>query len=186
MAFSVDFSIPGKYFLKETESGAESSRTCVFWRQNGEELFFRFECKEEFFYPKHYGYNEPLYEGDIVELMITLGSKNRYLETETNFNGADYCVIIENKDGEGDIEIFPLEKNLVKSKVETLVDGWACDIILDIKELKKIGLGKDVFFNAHRQDFDENGILRLYSLNPTLCRTFHRISAFLRAEIKEV
>ena len=67
MAFSVDFSIPGRYCLKETESGAESSRTCVFCRQNGEELFFRFECKENYFYPKHYAYNEPLYEGDIVE-----------------------------------------------------------------------------------------------------------------------
>lgn len=60
-----------------------------------------------------------------------------------------------------------------------------CDIIIPIKELKALGAVEDsIYFNAHRQDFDENGNLRLYSLSPAFSETFHVTDAFLKAEIK--
>ena len=174
-----------KFFLKDTRTGSPSEKTSFRAEESDGDFRFRFECKENYFCPKHFNYNDPLYDGDIVELMITLGDKRRYLEIECNYNNADYCVIIDNRDGEGDIIITPLEENVIKSRVETLADGWACDIILSVKELKKLGFGNPFYFNAHRQDYDETGYLNLYSLSPTFCDKFHKTTAFLRAEIKE-
>lgn len=171
--------------FRDTRTGEESDKTTFFVRREGDRLKFRFCCREDYFCPRHFGYNEPLYDGDIVELMITLGDKSRYLEIESNQNGADYCVIIDNRDGEGEITITPIEKNLVESRVEILADGWSCDIILNISDLKKIGFVTPFFFNAHRQDYDRDGYLNLYSLRPTFCDTFHKISAFAAVRIKE-
>lgn len=173
-----------KFYLKDTRTGEENYRTAIIFYRDKENMYFRFECREEFFYPKHFNYNDPLYEGDIAELMISLGDKNTYLETETNFNGADYCVLIENKDGRGDISITKLTKKLFKSHVQTLEDGWACDIIVNMDELKKIGFADRFYFNVHRQDFDENGNLHLYSLSPTYCDTFHVTERFIEGRIK--
>lgn len=173
------------FFLKNTRTGKPSERT-LFRAEERDGVFrFRFECKENFFYPRYFNYNEPLYDGDIVELMITLGDKRRYLEIECNYNNADYCVLINNCDGEGDIVITPLDENVIKSRVEKLADGWACEIMLSVKELKKLGFSNPFYFNAHRQDYDETGYLNLYSLSPTFCDKFHKTTAFLRAEIED-
>jgi len=185
MDSSIEFTAePKVFYLKNSRTGEVSDKTVFKASFDGENFLFRFECKEDYFYPKYTEYNDPLYEGDIVELMITLGEKNYYLETETNFNGADYCVKIRNRDSKGDIEIEKIDENFIKSCVKTVKNGWVCDIIISERNLKKLGFKEKFFINAHRQDFDESGKLNLYSLSPALSETFHVTDAFLSAEIR--
>lgn len=111
--FFID-SVARDYPFYNSVNGEKSDKTLFGVRFDGKNLIFRFDCEEEFFCPKYYGYNEPLYEGDIVELMISLGDKNRYLEVEVNQNNANYCVIIINADGKGKISIEKLKKKYYK------------------------------------------------------------------------
>lgn len=122
-------------YLKECQSGGEAKLKTFFkCYEKGESLFFDFESQQDFPCPKHAEYNKPLYEGDTVEVFLTLDSPNRYLEIEVNQLGAEYCVIIENKDGEGDIIIKKLEKSLFTHKNEFGGDIWACQIKIDKKK----------------------------------------------------
>lgn len=110
-----------------------------------------------------------------------MGRDDRYLEVEVNQNNAQYCAIIENKDGKGDITIDLLSKNPVKSAVIVSDKTWICDIMIPMEELTALGFDKsDARFNAHRQDFAEDGTLRLSSLSPGYAETFHIADAFLK------
>ena len=80
MDFSQDKTFPVgrtfvKHFLSDSRSGTKSNRTKFYVSYDEENLYFRFDCREEFFRPEHNEFNAPLYEGDIVELMLTLGEK---------------------------------------------------------------------------------------------------------------
>lgn len=164
----------------ESAGGKASDKTVFKTFLDDKNWYFTFECEENFFYPKHANFNDKLFEGDIVELMITLGDKNRYLEVEVNQNNAAYLAIIDNLDGEGKINIKFLDKNFIFSSVKLAINKWFCDIIIPFERLEELGFDKkSAFFNAHRQDFDESGNLNLYSLSPTMSRTFHKIDAFL-------
>lgn len=168
-------------FLSDSRTGEKSNRTKFYASYDEENLYFRFDCKEEFFRPEHKEFNAPLYEGDIVELMLTLGDKNNYLEVEVNQNNALYLALITNSDGKGDISINLSEENFIKSAVSVNQTGWTCDIIIPTEKLTEKGWkAENAFFNAHRQDFDEKGYLDLYSLNSPLSDTFHVTDAFLQ------
>lgn len=186
MDFSQDKTFPVgrtfvKHFLSDSRSGTKSNRTKFYVSYDEENLYFRFDCREEFFRPVHKEFNAPLYEGDIVELMLTLGEKNKYLEVEVNQNNALYLALITNSDGKGDISIKLFGENFIKSAISVNQTGWTCDIIIPIEKLTEKGWeAENAFFNAHRQDFDEKGYLNLYSLNPPLSDTFHVTDAFLQ------
>ncbi len=169
-----------QYSFCNSVDGSESGKTAFYTSCDQDNWYFTFECEENFFSPKYFNYNEPLYEGDIAELMITLGDKNRYLEVEVNQNNASYCAVIDNLDGQGNININFLDKNIIKSRIKLAINKWICDIIIPFGKLKELGFDEnDVYFNAHRQDYDENGALNLYSLNPALSHTFHKPDAFM-------
>lgn len=171
-----------RMYLKDTHNGEESSTTRFSTGFDDLYWYFRFECVEDNFCPKHSEYNRPLYEGDIVEVLITLEEKNRYLEIEVNQNNANYCAIIDNKDGFKEITINLLTENPIKSTVNIMKNKWTCDILIALDKLYELGLNPTkTFLNAHRQDFDKDGNLRLYSLSPTYSDTFHRTDAFVKA-----
>jgi hypothetical protein len=173
--------IPNYLNLVDTTTGEIKDDTFFAFKHNKEKVFFYFKCERVYNNSKHNSYNAPLYEGDIVELMLTLGSDNHYLEIEINEHNAQYLVVIENADGKGEITIRYLPSSIATSKVKVLDDNWAMyEIIMDKEELKNLGMTETVKFNAHRQIFDDDNVLHLRSLNPTYSHTFHDIDAFIK------
>lgn len=174
-------------FLKnmtECREGIAPDATLCTVTKAEDTLIFDFSVTDDFLCSKHGGYNDPLYEGDIVEVLITLGEKNRYLEIEVNPDGAQYCVVIENSDGKGDISITKLPAPIFASAVERTDDGWDCEIALPLNELISLGFSeKNCYFNMLRQSFDRDGRLNLYCLFPTLSSSFHVTDAFQKLEI---
>lgn len=165
--------------LKECETGKTAElRTEFSCFEDEEYLYFNFHCEQDFPCPKHTEYNKPLYEGDIVEVLLTLNYKNRYLEIEVNQNNAKYCVIIDNIDGEGDIIITKIDICPFIAENKIINEEWKCSITIPKEELIKIGWTENSLINAHRQDFDKRGKLNLYSLYPTFSRSFHKTIAF--------
>lgn len=175
-----------EYHLADTTSCRDDDKTVFLCKADKTALYFRFECEESYFYPKYREYNAPLYEGDIVELMITLGRLNYYLEVEVNYYNAAYCVLVNNRDGEGDFALEKLSQNIITSCVTNIPNGWACDIIIAKDELRKIGWSEDnCYFNAHRQSFNQAQELALYSLSPNGTKSFHKPKSFILMDLKE-
>lgn len=168
--------------LKECRGGGHArlnTRVGVF--EDAANLYFVFDGEQDFPYHKHWEYNAPLYEGDIYEVLLTLSGKNRYLEIEVNGNNAAYCVIIDNKDGEGDIVITKLDRCVFEAVSRLDPSRWTAEIKLPKDELRKLGRhAGPCMFNMHRQDFDADGVLNLYSLYPTFSGSFHKTASFGR------
>ncbi len=144
-----------------------------------ESITVDFRLEEDCPNPKHHGYNEPLHEGDIVEILLTLGDKKKYLEIEVNLNGALYAAVITNRDGEGDILIDFLPSHEVTYST-SIADGiWSTRIELPISWLKTLGFRNNECWNLLREDYDDDGNMRLSCISPTYARSFHKIKAFL-------
>lgn len=167
-------------FLKECRMGGQADlKTHVECSEDDKNLYFVFDGEQREPCHKHFEYNAPLYEGDIFEVLLTLDSAKRYLEIETNGNNAQYCVIIENKDGEGDIIIKKLDKCIFTSVTDIRSDSWQAKITLPKEQLRKLGWQKESCrINLHRQNFDGKGNLNLYSFFPTYSGSFHKINSF--------
>lgn len=167
-------------FLKECRKGGQADlQTYVVCSEDEKNLYFEFDGEQAAPFHKYCEYNAPLYEGDIFEVLLTLDRPDRYLEIETNGNNAKYCVIIENKDGEGDIIITKPDRRIFDSTTETQSDKWRTRITLAKAELHKLGWKKEECrINLHRQDFDSKGNLNLYSFFPTLSGSFHKTKSF--------
>lgn len=173
---------PQFFNLCNSESGESRDDTYFSFNHDKEKLYFCFKVHRMFKKSVHKEYNAPLYEGDIVELMLTLDSDNSYLEIEVNEFNTQYCVLIHNKDGKGDITISYLPESVIESEVEIIDDNFAQYFITVKKDdLRKLGWNGILKFNAHRQIFDDEGYLHLRSLNPIFGKTFHNTDAFIKA-----
>lgn len=126
-------------------------------------------------------YNDKLYEGDTVEIFITLGKRNKYLELEVNPDGVQYTSVVENNDSS--FNITYLVKSPFSSYVKRQADHWRCVMNIPITNLQELGFIKEnAYFNLFRQDYDGEQ-LNLYALNPTYKETFHDVNSFLKLEI---
>lgn len=174
-------------FLKECRKGGKADlQTYAVCEEDKNNLYFRFDGEQVFARHRHTEYNAPLYEGDIYEVLLTLGEPKRYLEIEVNGNNARYCVIIDNKDGEGDIIIEKLPECVFESRTQTCPDRWCTEITLPKQKLIELGWKKEECrINLHRQDFDKEDNLRLYSFFPTFSDSFHKTSSFGRLYNRE-
>ena len=125
-------------------------------------------------------YNDKLYEGDTVEIFLTLGRKNRYLELEVNPDGVKYAGIVTN---DGGINVEYLNECPFSAKTDRIEKGWQTEMIIPLKNLYPLGFKKEnAYFNLYRQDFQGEN-LYLYALNPTLKDTFHYVESFIKLEI---
>lgn len=175
-----------RYDLVNCENGALANPTCYVEACVKDDKFLvRFIAEEIYRSPKYNQFNEPLYEGDIVEILLSLGSRNRYLEVEVNQNGAIYLAVINNIDGKGNIDVKMLDDAKGISAVVGLEDRlWTTDIAIPISVLNELGFDKNnVFVNFLREDFDEKGEMHLFAVSPTYCRSFHKPQAFISFNI---
>lgn len=171
--------------LVDSTTGEIKDDTFFACKHNQDKMIFYFKCERLYNNSKYTDYNAPLYQGDIVELMLTLNGDSHYLEVEINEFNAQYLVIIDNNDGKGDIIISYLPKSVVESNVRVLNKDWAMyEIILDKEQMKALGMTNNLKLNAHRQIFDDEGNLHLRSLNATYSRIFHDVDAFVKVNFE--
>ncbi len=169
------------YVFCESISGKENADTILHTSFNKDKLIFKFCCKEKFFCPRHKEYNAPLFDGDIVELMLTLGDMRKYLEIEVNQHNAQYCVLIDNETGRNFDKITKLSVPVIESEVKIDKEYWECVIIIKTEDLVKLGWQEDnCFANAHRQSYTVTDELLQYSLNSAYEPNFHIVKAFLK------
>lgn len=172
------------YDMGDSVTGFINGDTILHTEFDDNKLVFKFCCKEEYFCPRHFEYNKPLFDGDIVELMISLGSKKKYLEIEVNQNNAQYCVLIDNFYGKHYDVITKLPKTVIESEVKIEKNYWECVIIIKTKDLVELGWQKDdCYMNAHRQSYDKNNDMKQYSLGTPIEPNFHVVDAFVKLDV---
>ncbi len=173
--------MPNKYNLIECVKGGNPYEECTVEAvidNNAVKVIFVAVNKEQM--GKHTTYNAPLYEGDIVEILLTLGDKNRYLEVEVNPLGALYVAIVTNIDGQGDITVDFLKTHDISYNVDIKGDIWTTEIILPIQWLESLGYQTDAYWNLLREDYDNQGNMHLSCISPTYAPSFHKTNAFIK------
>ena len=167
--------------LKDNFGGKPFNKTIVYCSLEEDALKLLFISKDSAIISKGLSYNDKLYEGDTVELMITLGDRHRYLELEVNPDGVQYAAIVTKlEDG---IDIDYVANCPFSANTERVEGGWRSEWLIPFKNLVELGWDKeDCYFNLYRQDFQGEN-LNLYALSPTECATFHRPERFIKLTI---
>lgn len=146
-----------------------------------EGLKLLFICQDSAIISKGKSYNDKLYEGDTVELFLTLGEKERYLELEVNPDGVEYAVVVKHSGKE--MDITPLEEPPFFTNTVKTGEGWMTSWEIPLAKLEKLGFDRNnAYFNIFRQDYD-GGRLNLYALSPTGKDTFHDIQSFIKLDL---
>ena len=96
---------PAEVVLRDNSGGDGIGGKATLWRtENAIKVLFCAVDNDIISYGKKY--NEPLWKGDTVEIFLTLGRRNRYLELEVNPDGAGYATFVENRNGEFELEFI--------------------------------------------------------------------------------
>lgn len=173
-----------KELFENVGGGKCDQHTSVTYYRKEGKLVFAFVCEEVA--PVVYGEkdNDKLYKGDVVEVMITLGSPGRYLEIELNPSNLKYVAVVDNPSSEeSDIGITLLEENPVEHEIARVEEGYVAKILVPEAWLKELGWDREgARINFFRQDFSAEGELRLYAFSPTRSASFHRPQAFAQME----
>ncbi|MDD3946299.1 MAG: hypothetical protein PHI19_00470 [Clostridia bacterium] len=172
--------------LRENIAGGDcQQQTLVSYYHQKDKLVFVFDCDEVS--PVVFGTkdNDKLYKGDIVELMITLGASEKYLEVGVNPDNLKYAAIVANPEGTGkELSIERLEHHPIETELVTTEGGYIAKIVIPIDWLKELGWTREAAkINFYRQDFTADGELRLYAFSPTRSANFHKIDSFVPMEI---
>lgn len=176
------------YALSDNYTGGiPNNPTNVLCRASKEGLFFTFEVTDNDLATYGKNYNDPLWKGDVVEIFLTLGSRNRYLEIEVNPDNAQYAAVITNESGEGDFQIEFINSPPLESTVSKSESGWTANIFMPFDKLKELNWEpKHSFINLYRQDYRPDGELKLYALSPTMCGSFHKVKSFIPFQCEEI
>ncbi len=159
--------------LKDNLTGGEPERrTEIHIKTDDEGLKLLFILEDDDIIAKGEGYNDRLYEGDVAEMMLTLGGDGKYLELEVNPNGIGYSAIgIANENGTAITLAWDFEFEYEVYRTE---NGWATEWYVSFAELEKYGFDiKNARVNFYRQDRRSSGALKLQALYPTGTRSFH-------------
>jgi len=123
-------------------------------------------------------YNDPIYNGDVCELFLAVGKKDKYWEFEVAPNKTMFFAEITNAGG--DIEVNKIEKNPAKLKSFRLFKTVYHTITFKLDDLQIKDID-DIEFNAFRIETD--GVKpdkHLFALFPTCSGSFHKRRAFER------
>lgn len=175
---------PYLFRLKENICGTEPKfSTCGQILLSKDSLIVEFRCAYRSINAYGKRYNDLLYNGDIVEVLMMTNVFGKYLEIEVNPNNAQYLVEITNN---GDsIEIEKLSNKLYQSFVKIEESEVQYTIEIDLAELKCLNVDiTQTTFNLHRQQtIDNNGNMELSALSPTMKPRFHIMEAFCGIKI---
>ncbi len=170
-----------EFVLKECKTGGEAEvKTSATVGIAGGKLNLSFTAEEKTRNPRYSEDNMPLYEGDVVEIFLALGERERYLEVEFNQNGALFSAVIEMRRGEKKSALVDGREH-IEATVELAEKAWKTSAAIDIGWLKTLGFCKDFAYgNLLREDFDGEGNMAIYAASPTYADTFHKPEAFVK------
>ena len=152
---------PAEVVLRDNSGGDGIGGKATLWRtENAIKVLFCAVDNDIISYGKKY--NEPLWKGDTVEIFLTLGRRNRYLEFELEF----------------------IDEPPFKWEARRTEYGYECSFEIPFSTLKAIGFDEnEAYFNLYMQDYTADG-LRLYAMAPTMCGSFHRPEAFVKLAVE--
>ena len=162
--------------LKENITGQKAIyKTLLNIEKQDNVLVFEFYASHCSFYSASNKFNDPIYNGDVVEVFIKTKENNHYLEVELAPNGTLFIGDIFN-DGKSRVLTMLENKGIIAETKKNNRDLMAKLII----PYKKYNIPEDIEFNAFRIDTDDGKVnAHLFALNPTLCKTFHKPEAFV-------
>ncbi len=167
--------------LRANDGGDTCLKTEVRFSMENDSLNLLFICEARDIISKGKAYNDKLYEGDVVELFLTLGERTKYLELDVNPSGVEFAAVVTNDGQSRKLDFLP-ESPFHNSTVLT-ENGWRSEWKIPLDNLRKLGFREEnAYFNLYRQDFDGDE-LNLYALNPTECETFHKTEKFIKLTI---
>ena len=159
--------------LKEcTKNALVKHQTDFNVERKGNELIFKFHAYNSAFYCVGDKYNDPIYDGSVLEVFITYGKENHYYEVEVAPNGTAFLADIENING--DFKTYLINDCFVKTEVVISGRDYLATIHFPLDKIKT----ESPKLNAFRIEFVNNQ-QNLYALNPTMCASFHRMEAFI-------
>ncbi len=164
--------------LKENFTGAEpENRTEVSVKADAHALHIKFDLEDDDVISYGEAYNDKLYEGDVAEVMITVGTRNKYIELEVNPIGVGYSAIVDVNDNGAIVrQIWDFDFDY---EAHDKIGGWVTEWSIPFAELEKYGFSRrDARINVYRQDRRRDGALRLQALRPTGTRSFHCPESF--------
>ena len=164
------------YELKENTTGGKAVYKTLFNVSKEDDIlifeFYASHCSFNSFSDK---FNDPIYNGDVVEVFIDLKEENHYLEIEVAPNGTMFVADIKNINGEFNGTLLNgdgITSQIMKNNSDLIVK-----ITLNSKNYD---ISEDAKFNAFRIDTDNKKANRhLFALSPTLCGSFHKHEKFL-------
>lgn len=162
--------------FKENIKGGEAKFETLFEVENRkEELYFHFIAKNCSFNSFSDKYNDPIYQGDVVEVFIDRGEKNHYLELEVAPNGTIFFANVLNENGKLLLDYLPNEGLEVINKKE----NDTLEVVIKINK-DRWNLNVPLRFNAYRIDTENVASDKnLFALNPTMSPTFHAPNSFI-------
>ena len=159
--------------LKENINNAEVLHpTELAIRKEKGDIVFTFLAKKSSLFSSGANYNDPIYNGCVVEVFLFYGKKNHYYEFEVAPNGTIFLADIENINNKTHIHF--IDNCFIKTNVEINGDEYRVTMKIPLTKIKT----ESPKFNAFRIETLGNKQY-LYALNPTMCETFHKMEAFI-------
>lgn len=168
-------------YLKDSRTGEETLfKTKLEYFREEDKLIFKFDCENSMLFSAYDKFNEPIYEGDVVEVFVCVGGDRRkYYEFELAPNGTAFFAQITNDVNGLNEKMLP---KAFETKVITRENGYYAEIIIPNEAVGASNFS-EIVFNAYRIE-TEGGIpeKNLLALNPTLCGTFHMPQFFVELD----
>ena len=172
--------VPRVGLVDAVAGGKPEQETNVYLLWDSEFLYVAFDCEDREIKASYTGFNDPLYEEDVVEIFIDDNNDLKtYLEFEINPLNAVLHYMVAN-DLKGSFQGYACLKNNVVSKVARIVDEnrTRYEIAIPFSEFKTTGNnppkpGDTWRFNLYRINHGKDGLPEYSAWCPTGKATFH-------------
>lgn len=162
--------------LKDNITGKRAIyKTLLNIEKQDDYLVFEFYASHCSFFSYSHKFNDPIYNGDVVEVFIKTKEENHYLEIELAPNGTLFIGDIFNDGKRRELTMLENKGIIAETKKNN------CDLMAKlIIPYKNYNISEDIVFNAFRIETDGGkSNAHLFALNPTMCDTFHILEAFI-------
>ena len=162
------------------EKPRQETSAMLLWDENY--LYIAFDCVDDYIKSSMRGFNQPLYEEDVVEIFIDDdGDKRTYMEVEVNPNNAVLHYLVHNKGSNK--ATFARTEQIIISAVKMEKGRTFYEAAIPIIEfLNPIKDGAKWHFNLYRIDRGADGNDEYTAFSPTGEVNYHHPECFATLE----
>ena len=150
-------------------------------------LYFKITAEDENPRSTMTGYNQPLYNEEVVELFISWdGRHERYYEYEANHLGAVFSAYIDHSAAGNKINFISAQNNPTETYVSTNSGGFVVSgrVQMPLGDAPPNGkIADGAIFNVYRIKRTDNGDMMLAAFSPTGKDNFHMPEKFAKIEL---